>query len=864
MIDDVWTFDDLQPFLRGSPNSARLITTRITAVAAQARAVRVDEMKPAEAAELLLTAIGTGEIARSRLGHIARRLGEWPVLINLFAGHVRDCVLQGMTSTAASDHLLAVLEEIGITALDRANESGRAHAVGATIGASLKRLSEVEAGALKDLAVFPEDGEIPVTLIGEFWLTKPIVTVERLRRIANLELLRLDLGSQTVTVHDVIRRYLTEQHGNLADAHARLISQWRDRRALSHDYAWRWLGYHSIAARQVSEFRVLLFDFDWMQAKLDATDVGSLIGDYDALPEADPLRLAQDALRLGAYCLNTDKAQLASQITGRIRPVAHADLDALLEGAKRWRGRPWLRPLRPTLHAPGGPLVRVLRGYAGGHRGTIRSLAIDGIGRWAISAGNSNNDQCVMIWNVATGTHRRLEGQAEAGGYTPVAITTNGDLCVSAFRDELRVWRVAAGERVTTLPGPGSTITAVAISDCGNYIVAGAQDGSVVWCDRKSAVMKVLGAHVTAVEAIALTPDARWAVSINTVEAKRWDLDNGCETHRWPTPGFRPFNHARCLNISSDGQHAAWGGHPQATHSKHGGITFSGHHSIMVHDTVTGEEHVMVWHEDARAVLCFSDLGKRAIVARSEPFLDDLAGVLTIEKPPRFIALTDVGRGVTTAAISRNGRWGITADYEHDLFLWDFYRVVEEGRAIVGPESEWSGRAFDGFGDSGRIAVFGLDTERPVVFDIETEKIAPDDKRSAEAVEALRMKQGEAGEALTKVPGSLAVTRHKGIWKLDVQMSASGKISEGRGHAGAVLGGSVAPHGVWDATVSEDGTVRVWDRLSRRQIAVFSDETVFHNCRWSADGRTLAVTDRRGKTQLLRLEGLEPPKVQRR
>jgi WD40 repeat protein len=77
-----------------------------------------------------------------------------------------------------------------------------------------------------------------------------------------------------------------------------------------------------------------------------------------------------------------------------------------------------------------------------------------------------------------------------------------------------------------------------------------------------------------------------------------------------------------------------------------------------------------------------------------------------------------------------------------------------------------------------------------------------------------------------------------------------------RGHTAPVFGLAIAPHGRWDATVSEDGTVRVWDRAANRPLAVFSDETIFTSCAWADDGVTLAVTDYRGKAHLLRLEGV--------
>jgi WD40 repeat protein len=68
---------------------------------------------------------------------------------------------------------------------------------------------------------------------------------------------------------------------------------------------------------------------------------------------------------------------------------------------------------------------------------------------------------------------------------------------------------------------------------------------------------------------------------------------------------------------------------------------------------------------------------------------------------------------------------------------------------------------------------------------------------------------------------------------------------------------AIAAHARWDATVSEDGTARVWDLVRDELLAVFSDASILYRCDWAADGVTLAVTDYRGKTHLLRLEGVD-------
>ena len=55
----------------------------------------------------------------------------------------------------------------------------------------------------------------------------------------------------------------------------------------------------------------LLLDFDWLRAKLEATEINALIGDFDYVqrnPQADFL---QSALRLSAHVLAKNKSMLA-------------------------------------------------------------------------------------------------------------------------------------------------------------------------------------------------------------------------------------------------------------------------------------------------------------------------------------------------------------------------------------------------------------------------------------------------------------------------------------------------------------------------------------------------------------------------
>src|SRR5262249_37034704 len=89
VVDDVWNAAHLEPFLVEAQHCARLITTRHSdTLPRDGREVRVDAMQSSEAEDLLRGGLPPGE--EPALGRFASRLGEWPLLLGLVNGVLRD------------------------------------------------------------------------------------------------------------------------------------------------------------------------------------------------------------------------------------------------------------------------------------------------------------------------------------------------------------------------------------------------------------------------------------------------------------------------------------------------------------------------------------------------------------------------------------------------------------------------------------------------------------------------------------------------------------------------------------------------------------------------------------------------------
>ena len=181
IVDDVWQQVHLQPLLDGAPATTRLVITRRDDILPKGVVkVVVDAMTAPEAVALLaydLPDIHPAE--RTELAKLATgRLGEWPILLSLVNGFLRARVDHGETLARAIARVTERLDIWGLDAFNREIESERASAVRKTVGVSLELLGELDtdgrpegfdAKRYHELAVFPEDAEVPIATISRLW-----------------------------------------------------------------------------------------------------------------------------------------------------------------------------------------------------------------------------------------------------------------------------------------------------------------------------------------------------------------------------------------------------------------------------------------------------------------------------------------------------------------------------------------------------------------------------------------------------------------------------------------------------------------------------------------------------------------------
>jgi hypothetical protein len=256
VIDDVWDGEHLKPFLRGAGPSTHLITTRSSKIAAEAtegtHLINVSELKPAEAEQLLISRLAPPPKDLASFRKLATRLGEWPLLLELANGTLLEQVTLGETVEEALAWVNQALDKMGVVAFDRENATARRQAIAKTVEVSLSLVKEKRERCL-ELAIFPDDTDIPLAIIGLLWGTDEFETRRLAQRLNELSLVKLNLPSRTLRLHDAMRAYLATQLSEPTRLHGKLGDAWKDPTQVAGYYALRHAAFHLVEAMADSD-----------------------------------------------------------------------------------------------------------------------------------------------------------------------------------------------------------------------------------------------------------------------------------------------------------------------------------------------------------------------------------------------------------------------------------------------------------------------------------------------------------------------------------------------------------------------------------------------------------------------------------
>ncbi|MCF3136641.1 NB-ARC domain-containing protein [Streptomyces olivochromogenes] len=801
LLDDVWSAEQLAPFLMGGARCRRLITTRLPEVLPGGTySVRVDEMSDGQARQVLAFGL-TESLPEDTVLGLLRATGRWPLLLRICNQYVHRRIGTGMTATAASAEILGKLRRDGPTGLDPSgavdlnDPRARQTAVTAAVEAGAALLPAGGFERFTELGVFAEDEFIPVDLIIMLWQATGALRPEQSRDLCSmlgaLSLLELDSAcGGRVRLHDVIRDHLRSRLGNggvqrvngaLVDAIAAALpladpqpgggsgplhAWWQcpDRYLADH------LVMHLLDAGRVRDAEALAFDLRWIEQRLAKSGATAPLADLDQIPTTPARQAASDFART---------AHLLAPIT-----PAHAlgaILRSRLAGYDTWRPQAstW-RSASPALYnrwrlpdMPDPATIRVLARHAA----LVSAVAISSDGTWLATG---SHDGTARMWDSATGqTTGTLVGHA--GSVNAVAISSDGTWLATGSDDAtVRIWDPATGA-TGTLVGHAGSVNAVAISSDGTWLATGSDDGTVrIWDLATGDTTATLAGHAGSVGAVAISPDGTWlATGGNDGVVQLWDAASGQITGT--LTGHLGWVNA--VAISSDG---TW----LATGSDDG--------TVRIWDWATGQTTAyLAGHGGSVGAVAISPDGTWLATGSSDGTVriwDSATGQTT-----GTLAAGHLGR-VRAVAISPDGTWLATGGNDRTVRIWDSANGQTTGTLT---------------GHAGRVSAVA---------------ISPDGTWLATggydgAVQLWDRATGESTATLT-------------------------------GHAGRVSAVAISPDGTWLATGSHDDTVRIWDLATGQTTGTLTVGQVDHaNKQVSAvaispDGAWLAACDDGGAVQL--------------
>src|SRR5215831_2630484 len=494
-IDDVWREQDLRPFLQGGRNTTRLITTRLDHVLpADTFRVVVDAMQTGEALTLLTQGLPHDQAQAEHLAlrTLAARLGEWPLLLTLAGGFLRDRVVRAREPLAqAIASVNRRLDARGLTAFDAKNEAARHKAVDSTLSVSLELLNEDEQARLRELAVFPEDTDVPLGVCTKLWEETggldELDSEDLLQRFLGYSLLLdLNLQFQTFRLHDVVRQYLldawkrAQQAESLKALHEQLVAavgnpNGSDLAASSERRYWyEHAAHHLAGAGRDDAVAELLLNPSWMLNKLTATSPESLLNDYRRYARNRAQELVGRVLDLSSRILARDPKQLPAQLLARLAPEDAEGLGPFLAAASTCLPSPALVPRRPTFTAPCAEIRRF-----DGHQDVVSALTVLD-GRRILSC---SHDKTIRLWDAETGAElRRFEGHE---GPVLSLVQIDGTRVASGSKDKtLRIWNVETGQELRRIVGHDGAVTRLTMLD--GRIVSASEDNTIRFWDAET------------------------------------------------------------------------------------------------------------------------------------------------------------------------------------------------------------------------------------------------------------------------------------------------------------------------------------------------------------------------------------------
>jgi WD40 repeat protein/serine/threonine protein kinase len=243
-------------------------------------------------------------------------------------------------------------------------------------------------------------------------------------------------------------------------------------------------------------------------------------------------------------------------------------------------------------------------------------VAIAPDGHHAVSGGPTNGE--IIYWDLDRGSPiRPFVGHPQP--VLAVAFSRDGHWGVSASEDgTVRLWNIETEQKPRVFEGHQDKILSVAISPDGQHILSGSKDGTARYWDVRTGEAVLVKSMPHPVNAVALSPDGRWALTASGVLQGE---DN--DLHLW--------------NVQSGDDIQVFKGHT---------------------DLVTS--------------VAFSPDGERILSGSA----DKTVILWKVAKATRLHTFPRQGGKVNGVAFTPDGRLGLSCSFDHMVCVWDLKKLT--------------------------------------------------------------------------------------------------------------------------------------------------------------------------------------------
>lgn len=421
VADDLWTETQAEWISECENNVSLIATTRTKSLGSKfGRSIEIKRLCSEASLKLLLNGIkGLDQEQLATVKKISIGFGGWPLLLKLANSTFRYRQKFGKSNQDFISDLESFIELEEVTGWDdpkigEAASEKRRHFVGHCISAGVSALpNRTYKNALFALGVFPDDTDIPFSVISSYWaeLTKDDdpqykIAVQRAESIRtalhDLSFFnKYDPDSKTLQVHDVFLAYFRNSHSPdaLESLHQALLASFKSKCCEGwsglpscYKYCWKHLLYHLEAQRLDKEADDLRVDYYWLNKKFQILGLQELQRSFVPLPKRADARLVGHAIKKSAPALQECPKSFAHQMYGRL---AHYEEPALVSFLQDLHSDEWFYPVftNPHLKAPNGELMR-LTGID-----DIQSIKVDFFGNSRFLYVAISNGR-VFIWDL--------------------------------------------------------------------------------------------------------------------------------------------------------------------------------------------------------------------------------------------------------------------------------------------------------------------------------------------------------------------------------------------------------------------------------------------------------------------------------